>query len=382
MTVIYKTNPWLIPELTDYPLWPFHDIDFWHLGNLVQEVRVQEESFPSGISFHKKNHACIRLRDAFLCSGILMSPAIYNGGPRAWAFFLEHADSLRASSGALRVKRDCIHWDERVRTVFSERFGLGLAGWLLWNSYDVVHIADASPFIARAISDPASPFNKASLISLGLYGKNGGLKPDLLCVTRSGECVIAESKGAIGPPSKLSSAKKKGKNQVDNVSLSGIKLRANGGRLVFATNLRHEDENPQPTKDSSVAVVDPVGSDDALEINVSANEIALHSYCKLLSFCGMSHAARMLLRGRSFELNQTLGERVIEIGGVKIYPLLIRDEQVVGLEARVAYALFRNDSQLFVTTKEVLPEVEKNIGFESSEQMMMLPNGVVFGSGA
>lgn len=87
MPVIYKTNPWQLPELVDYPLWPFHDIDFWHLGSLVYEVRVVEEGFPAGVSFYPKSCAQIRSRDAFLCAGLLMSPAIYNGGARAWAFF-------------------------------------------------------------------------------------------------------------------------------------------------------------------------------------------------------------------------------------------------------------------------------------------------------
>ncbi|WP_345881792.1 hypothetical protein [Shewanella algae] len=380
MSVVYKTNPWYLPELADYPIWPFHDIDFWHLGNIIQEVRVQEEDFPAGISFHRKRDAHIRLRDAFLCAGILMSPAIYNGGPRAWAFFLEHAESLRASSGALRVKSDCIHWEERVRTIFSERFGLGLAGWMLWNSYDVLHIADAGPFIAKTISDPASPYNKKSLTSLGLYGQNGGLKPDLLCLTRSGECVIAESKGAIGPPSKLSSAKKKGKKQVENVNPNGVNVRANGGRLVFATNLRHEGENPQPTKDSSITVVDPTDSNGALEIEVSADEITLHSYCKLLSFCGMTHIVRSLLRGNSIDGDPELRQRYIEVGDFKVFPLLVRSGQVIGLEARVAEVLFQNPKNIFEATREVLPRNRDSAELISDEQVLIFPNGVVFGN--
>lgn len=78
-------------------------------------------------------------------------------------FLLEHIESLRASSGKLRIKGDCIHWEDRVRTIFAERFGLGLTGWLLWNSYDVLHIADAGPFIAKTINDPSSPYHKKIL---------------------------------------------------------------------------------------------------------------------------------------------------------------------------------------------------------------------------
>ncbi|MCP3888379.1 MAG: hypothetical protein GY702_05840, partial [Desulfobulbaceae bacterium] len=160
MSATYKTNPWSIPELVDYPVWPFHDIDFWNISNLIHEIGVKEEGFPHGVSFHSSKFANIRLRDAFLCSGILMSPSVYNGGPQAWGFFLEHIDSLRPSSGKLRIQANFVHWEERVRAIFAERFALGLAGYFLWNSYGVQHIADAGPFIARTINDPSSPYNK------------------------------------------------------------------------------------------------------------------------------------------------------------------------------------------------------------------------------
>ena len=65
MPVVYKTNPWNLPELADYPFWPFHDIDFWHLGNITHEVGVKEEGFPVGVHFHQDNLAQIRARDPF-----------------------------------------------------------------------------------------------------------------------------------------------------------------------------------------------------------------------------------------------------------------------------------------------------------------------------
>lgn len=380
LLVMYKTNPWMLPELADYPFWPFLDIEFWHLGNIIQEINVVEELFPAGISFHSENSASVRIRDAFLCAGILMSPAVYNGGPRSWAFFLEHAESLRSSSGAMRLKEDSRHWDERVRTIFSERFGLGLAGWLLWKSYDVLHIADAGPFISRIISDPSSPFNKTGLTSLGLYGKNGGFKPDLFCLSHSGECVIAESKGAIGPPSKLTTAKKKGKKQVENVKPVGINLRSDGGRLVLATNLRHEGENPRPTKGSCISVVDPSEAAEPLEVKVSADEITLHSYCKLLSFCGLQHIALRLLRGKKFDFPQSTHDQLVEIGGHQVYPLLNRGQEMIGLEARVAETLFCNEPGLFLATREFLPRLDNRNNFSSTNETLILPNGIVFGN--
>ena len=149
MCAAYATNPWQFPGLTDYPVWPFHDVGLWHLGSIIHEVLVREANFPAGTRFHDSGEERIRARDAFLCAALLMSPATYNAGCRAWGFFLEHIESLRPSSGRLRLQSNVIGWDERVRTIFAERFALGLAGWMLWSTYGVLHIADAGPFIGK-----------------------------------------------------------------------------------------------------------------------------------------------------------------------------------------------------------------------------------------
>ena len=339
MSIVYKTNPWQFPGIVNQPLWPFHDIDLWHLGNIVHEILVKETNFPAGVCFHRSGEERIRARDAFLCSGHLMSPATYNAGRRVWGFFLEHIESLRPTSGRLRLQSDVVNWEERVRTIFAERFCLGLAGWLLWSTYDVLHIADAGPFIAKTINDPASPYHLKGLLSLGLYGKNGGFKPDLFCLTKTGECVVAESKGAIGPPSKLTSAKRKGKEQVSNVA-PGITSRVNAGKLVFATNLRLATENPRPDKDSCITVVDPSHDDEAFRVKVNPDEIVLHSYCKLLSLCGLQKLAWLLLRG--VPVNMPSFEEHVKIGRYKILPLLRTSRHLIGLEANVARIIFQN----------------------------------------
>lgn len=379
MPITYKTNPWNIPELADIPIWPFHDIDFWHLGNIIQEIGVREEDFPHGITFHPKNKTQLRIRDAFLCSGILMSPSVYNGGPQAWGFFLEHIDSLRASSGLLRIQANCIYWEERVRTIFAERFALGLSGWLLWKSYDVLHIADAGPFISKTLNDPSSPYHRKSLQSLQLYGANGGYKPDLFCLTNRGECVIAESKGAIGPPSKLISAKKKGKNQVSNVNPVGVPIRSDGGRLVFASNFRHEGENPRVGKESCITVVDPEENNEVFNVQVTEDEIVTHSYCKILSLCGHIHLANHLLKGRSIESDHIMEQQIIEIGGRKILPLLQRKGQIIGIQKNIAQILFQNKKGLAKRINNRLKELEIS-SLKSNDSFLILPNGIIYGN--
>jgi hypothetical protein len=363
--------------LSDYPLWPFYDIEFWHLGSIIYEIIVQEVDFPTGIHFHNSGEERIRARDAFLCSALLMSPATYNGGPRAWGFFLEHIVSLRPSSGRLRLQSDVIHWDERSRAIFAERFGLGLAGWMLWSTYGVLHIADAGPFIGRMIDDPSCPYHRTGLRSLGLYGKNGGYKPDLFCLTNTEECVVAESKGAIGPPSKLTSDKRKGKEQVSNVEPYGVGLRSDAGQLVFATNLRHTGENPWPDKDSCIAVVDPDVDHDGLKVKVSPDEIVLHSYCKLLAFCGLQRLAWLLLRGVPIEMPEAFHKQPVEIGGYKILPLLRTGRHLIGLEAKVANTIFRNRENVATEISQTLIELQIDSVY-STETALLLPNGIAY----
>ena len=214
---------------------------------------------------------------------------------------------------------------------------------------------------------------------MGLYGKNGGYKPDFFCLTSSGECVIAESKGAIGPPSTLTSDKRKGKEQVSNVAPHGVPLRSNAGRLVFATNLRHAGENSRPDKDSCITVVDPDNEDDVLRIKVTPDEITLHSYCKLLALCGLQRLAWLLLRGISVGAGEPFSEQSVEIGRYAVLPLLRTRRQLIGLEANVARILFRNREGIASEITHAL--AEQQIGsIYSTETALLLPNGIVYSS--
>jgi hypothetical protein len=190
--------------------------------------------------------------------------------------------------------------------------------------------------------------------------------------------VIAESKGAIGYPSKLTSDKKKGKEQVQNVNPHGATVRADGGRLVLATNLRHEAENPRFDKDSCITVVDPESGDNAINVKVTPDEITLHSYCKLLSLCGLTAVGNRLLKGDSFEMERVLDQQLVEIGGQKIFPLLHRNSQTLGIDANIANILFRNGDGLAIEINENIKRLEIS-SIYSDDTVLKLPNGVIYG---
>ena len=88
-----------------------------------------------------------------------------------WSLDLRRSkQNIAAQAQALRQ----LIQDHRVQGLLSEALSSGLAGYALWNHDEVVHIADAGPFIGRAITDQNTGISNASLRSLGICGKNGG----------------------------------------------------------------------------------------------------------------------------------------------------------------------------------------------------------------
>ncbi len=175
----------------------------------------------------------------------------------------------------------------------------------------------------------------------------------------------------------MTSDKRKGKEQVSNVEPYGVGLRSNAGRLVFATNLRHAAENPWPDKDSCITVVDPDNDHEGLKVKVSPDEIVLHSYCKLLAFCGLQRLAWLLLRGVPIEMPEALHKEPVEIGSYKILPLLRTVRHLIGLEVKVASTIFRNREGVASEIAQTLSELQIGSVY-STETALLLPNGIAY----
>jgi len=321
-------------------------------------------------------------RDLLLCVGLATSPANAPTDLAAWGFLIEHAQSLRPSFGQLRAVDAVDGWDSRIKGLFAERMGMGTCAWLLWRRFNVVHIADAGPFIGRALQDPSNPFHRRGLQSLGLHGKNGGYKPDYFCLTHDSEAVIAESKGAIGPPSAVSrNERAKAKDQVQNVEPTGIRVRQSLGRLTFSMNIRLENDRVRHGADTSIDVEDPKGEDDAAPIPLSSDELVLHSYCKVLQFFGLGFLAHALRAGLHPLMNIDLaGEFVETIANEKVVFLTGLGGVRLGLHFGICKELFiggvdglaervesaRNEASLLLEAEHF-----------SSDEVTVLPNGVV-----
>jgi hypothetical protein len=336
------SNPWRFPWEAPVPPPGVLPPDAWFSTSLAVEVQTR----PKGLS-KKKAPWPTRLspRDLLLCSGLAQSPAWSVHDRRAWAFLIEHSASFEPRAGILRIVDESQEWDARIRTLFAERIGLGFTVWHLWRVFGVVHVADAAPFISKALLDPSSPYHTQQLSITGPYGD---MRPDFLCLTDKLEAVLAESKGALGPPSAISANEKlKAKQQLMNVTPIGVKLRPFENRLAFATNLRMASDKCSSTAtDTGVYVEDPEADPSALTFDASPDEIVINAYSKILHFLGNDFLAYMLRRGVRPLLSEITdaapdtSDYIETIQGERILILRQAFGHRFGLPLRAATALF------------------------------------------
>jgi len=306
-------NPWLgRPFPIGPPLSLFTAL--WARVQADVEFDLRPVGFPSVVE-------SVPAEELLLATGLAASPATLPTQFGEWGFLFEHAESLRPGPGQLRLVARAATWDSHVKGLFSDRFGMGIAAWLLWKWFDVVHVADAAAFIGRAMADPQNPYYGRGLTSLGLYGSSGRYKPDFFCLTSQNEAIIAESKAAIGPPSAVSVTERtKGKEQTRNVSPVGVRVRAGCGRVVFATNLRLENDRVRAGADTGVHIEDPEGSHDPLPVSVTADEIVIASYARLFDLCGLDPIGWALTAGfRPLVDSHAVQESSVDVEGEPVW---------------------------------------------------------------
>ena len=367
----------LYPHRFSRPLFPRLDIEEILLA-CTGDIRifVEESDFPPSSHYFPKGitELSIPLRELMLCSGLMQSSASHPMSPSAWGFLLEHYESLALRPGILRYSSHASDWDPRVKQIFSERLSCGIAAWCLWNIDSIVHIADACEFIGKS---GTGPYAGKSLSGLKLYGKNGKLKPDFFCITSKSECVIVECKGAMGPPSALSSDIAKGKLQVSNVKPVGVSVREKSGQLVFATNIRGEAEAPRTGCDSTLNVVDPEFAEDAIRTEVTSDRIAFMSYGKLLSFSGRQDIYLSLKDGYRFPDDEVIRRERQLKSRTKFITISETENFIYGLETHTALELLSRpleglSRRISETTAN---QIERSR--EPEDSSIELPNGFI-----
>lgn len=384
MSITYKVYPSTPASLRIYP--PFSPgYDFWQRTAIPYDFALKERGFSAGNTYFPGPSDQVLGRDLLLCAGLLNGPSASIYDETAWGFSIQHSKSLRPSPGYLRLNSDVAGWDDRKKGLFSEALATGLTGYALWNYDEVVHIADAGPFIGRALAGPNVGISDVSLRSLGIYGKNGGYKPDFFCITKTGESVIVEVKGGIGPPSCISAAITKGKQQVKNVDPVGVPERSSNSRLVFAANLRYEHDNPRIGKDTTLTVVDPERNEEPLTVKLSTDEVVRDSYKSLFRFCSREDLIYAFSASTEAILSMEEIERFsVQVQGFPIYPLFASDWLLIGLFEPAARVLLASPRDSIAEKMNHPLEMlwQKREGLSSDSDLIILPNGVVMSRNA
>lgn len=356
---------------------------FWSRTAVNYDLDLVESGFPLGQSYFSVTADQVLGRDILLCSGILTGPATSIYDYAAWGFCMQYARCFRASPGHLRLVTGIESWDDRKKGLFAESLAIGLAGYALWYHDQVVHIADAGPFIGRAIAGPYSSIPRVSLRNKGLYGINGKYKPDFICLTKQGECVIAEAKGGIGPPSCLSSPFKKGKKQVGNVDPIGIPLRNSNSRLVFGTNLRYEHENVYTGKDTTLKVLDPNQDDEPITLKLNKNELIITAYQSIFRFSDREDLSFLLEASEEAIISEDSVRRLtVQVQGLPIYPIYTNSWLLIGLYMPTALELLASHrDDIADRVSESLTKLWKDqLSFQRKDDHLLLPNGILISS--
>lgn len=253
-----------------------------------KEWILEERDF-SGGGYIKNNQSYkCSLKRLLLATGIAMTNVNSSDNIEAHYAILRHANSFSKNKELLFKERlDTEDW--RKKAIYSEEIGVGASICILGDIYDVRFISDASFFLKKIIKNKDNPYYGLGLNSRDIYGENGKYSPDFFCLTNSRRAVVAESKGVMGFYSKLENPLKKGKKQVKNVTPTGVSLRSNASKLVFATQIPLENVNTR-SKPHTV-ILDPEEK-DSIFIEVSNDEIIRQSLAKTLNFMNYNNQAK------------------------------------------------------------------------------------------
>lgn len=279
-----------------------------------------------------------------------------------------YIDLFSGTSPRLRLISGLQNVDSRFKQLIGEEIGIGISFYVLKEHLDVIHIADVGPLLVP-------PAGQASLVSF-VQNNSDEKRPDFYCETTTQEVVFAESKGAVGPQSKMTGPSgpiQKGWHQVHNVMPTTAQVRTNCGRVVIGTNIQLD--LPSVRSDSMTHIRDPIGPDQKqLE---EPNDFPIRvSYAKNLRYAGQIILAELLISREQWPIPgdpQTIQWNNLQLVPIGVAPI----GGLITIERRVWSILRDNHLGSIRSQLEPIPLDQVQMTPEQIENAIVFRNGIV-----
>lgn len=326
-------------------------------------IEVAPPHFTPDVPFHPSQGLRVSLHRILIEAGIALTPATSTWDPRSWYALYRYAADFAGTAPRLRFYEGTAKKDPRLSAIASEEVATGVTCYLLREHLEVNHIADVYACLQHNELRYISPKNQN--------------RPDYFCETTGGKAVIAESKGAIGTRSNITSRiDPQGWAQVQNVAPLNLPLRDPCGRIVVGTHFCVAGRHGR--SETTTILKDPEG-DQGTADNPESDMVVRLAYGKVLRFMGQDAIAERLIYGVTPLDWPELGE--IELPGIRGIPVFPFGYSpfgdVIGLYGPTAKVLLgANEGSVKSSINESLANFGK-LRPELSGGSYGIPNGVV-----
>lgn len=322
-------------------------------------VEIDPPTCTTPVPFNSNGKINVNLHRLLIEAGIALTQANSVYDPRMQFALYRYSGDFTGTAPRLRFYSGAANKDPRLIAVASEEISIGISCYILREHFNLVHITDAYAAIDAG--------------ELEYVNANSNLRPDYFCQDLIGDVVIAESKGATGTRSKITTRiDPEGWDQVQNVRPTNHRLRASCGRIVIGTHFCIDGKHPQSK--TTTIIKDPEG-EPGLERDVGSDTIIRQSYAKCLRFMGQDNLADRLLTRQYIDIVSDYPEEIID--GVPIVILgLSPFGDLIGLHSFVAKALFiKRSKSITEDVTDALQGVSK-IRDDVKQHGYILSNGV------
>lgn len=276
------------------------DIREWNVEIEPDDTMLDKELPDSG----RLNVALHRI---LIETGIAQTLATTSLDSRSRYALFRYGGDFAGTAPKLRFDRGVKDKDPRLTAIASEEVATGIACYILREHFGLVHIADVYPCIR--------------LGELEYVSEDLESRPDYFCEDSDGKTVIAESKGATGTRSSITSKiDPEGMNQVQNVAPVNLPLRDTCSRVVIGTHFCIDGQHPR--SETTTIIKDPDG-EEGKNLDTESDQLMRLAYAKALRFMGQEIFSELLINRAVDKFKVLFRERQIfrNVNGIPFLPM-------------------------------------------------------------